>query len=450
MMILVSSLVILMGSTVYGASKPKKPSIGLLMSREACTITLTTSWDGKASGYEISASQKQSFSNAKKKIYSGKRLWKKHLAGLKGNKVYYVRVRAFAKKNGRKIFGKYSKKKRIKVAGYVTGYVRDHRLYVNKKKKGNSGVVVLSYKDKVQVSLSLKARSKREWIKLRYKGKTRYLYCKKNVSYFFSKGFRASDYKNLNVGIPAQKAVDLAVDIMKNKKTVYKNTANITPGSKDSKGRMRFDCSGFTSFVLSQVMKPYVPNYDVSNGIAAQGKNAGYLYTDAAGRFSVTTVCNTKKKPDFSKLKPGDLVFFNDNTEKITGALDHVGIYVGGKEFIHSVKSENGVVLMPMGRGRYKDRFLFAKRFMPKNEPAPMNRTMFVDTKGSGTKAVYKDIKFNEQNGDRLADGEEVTLLFRGNCRYDSSFETCYIEYGNGRRGYMKSTFLTASPVEGA
>ena len=46
--------------------------------------------------------------------------------------------------------------------------------------------------------------------------------------------------------------------------------AKIEPGTRDSNGRMQFDCSGFTSYVLNAVMQAYIPSYDLSNGIEAQ------------------------------------------------------------------------------------------------------------------------------------------------------------------------------------
>jgi cell wall-associated NlpC family hydrolase len=73
-------------------------------------------------------------------------------------------------------------------------------------------------------------------------------------------------------------------------------------GSSPSTG---FDCSGFTMFVFSQV------GVSLPHSAAAQ-----YGYGSPVSR---------------SALQPGDLVFFN--------GLGHVGIYIGGNQFIHSPHS---------------------------------------------------------------------------------------------------------------
>ncbi|MCD4693320.1 MAG: C40 family peptidase [Calditrichales bacterium] len=60
-------------------------------------------------------------------------------------------------------------------------------------------------------------------------------------------------------------------------------------------------------------------------------------------------------------LKPGDLVFFKN----IRGAgADHVGVYLGGREFIH-VSSKKGVIISDLSSSHYKKRFVSARRYLP-------------------------------------------------------------------------------------
>ena len=65
-----------------------------------------------ADGYQVVYSTNKSFRKAKKKILYSK---KKILSGLRSGKVYYVKVRAFQKQNGARIYGAYSGVKKIRV-----------------------------------------------------------------------------------------------------------------------------------------------------------------------------------------------------------------------------------------------------------------------------------------------------------------------------------------------
>lgn len=79
-----------------------------------------------------------------------------------------------------------------------------------------------------------------------------------------------------------------------------------------------FDCSGFTSYVFNQV-----------------GRS---LPRTAAGQYAGTS------RVSRDQAQPGDLVFFNQG-----GGIDHVGIYLGGGNFIGS--QYNGVVVSTINSG---------------------------------------------------------------------------------------------------
>jgi len=61
----------------------------------------------------------------------------------------------------------------------------------------------------------------------------------------------------------------------------------------------------------------------------------------------------------YDELTPGDLVFFHTTRSGIS----HVGIYIGGGEFIHSSSHRGGVVINPLDSGYYRERFVTARRF---------------------------------------------------------------------------------------
>ena len=105
--------------------------------------------------------------------------------------------------------------------------------------------------------------------------------------------------------------------------TPYRN------GGVDPSG---FDCSGFVQYVFEQ------------HGLA--------MPRDTRRQFDVGT------EVDPSALSPGDLVFFST----IAPGASHVGIVIGGDQFVHA-PSSNGVVRVEHLSSEYwSKRFVGAKR----------------------------------------------------------------------------------------
>lgn len=98
-----------------------------------------------------------------------------------------------------------------------------------------------------------------------------------------------------------------------------------------------FDCSGFTMYVMAHfgISLPHG-----SNGQFAMGRAVGY-----------------------SELQSGDLVFFF-NAANGSGPTTHVGIYIGGGQFIHasSYYIYNRVVITDMSSGSYYRDFVGGRR----------------------------------------------------------------------------------------
>lgn len=61
---------------------------------------------------------------------------------------------------------------------------------------------------------------------------------------------------------------------------------------------------------------------------------------------------------DYSKLVPGDLLFFSRGGRYI----GHAGIYIGEGKMIHASNRREGVVITDLKRSSYEDRFVVAKR----------------------------------------------------------------------------------------
>ena len=68
-----------------------------------------------------------------------------------------------------------------------------------------------------------------------------------------------------------------------------------------------------------------------------------------------------------NELKCGDLVFF-DTTAKKTGAITHVGIYLGDGKFQHASNEKYGVRISSLNDPYYKNRLRLCKRYIEDEE----------------------------------------------------------------------------------
>ncbi|MDF2884343.1 MAG: lipoprotein [Clostridiaceae bacterium] len=98
-------------------------------------------------------------------------------------------------------------------------------------------------------------------------------------------------------------------------------------------GPSAFDCSGFTAYVYSAfgVNLPHYTGAQYSMGQSVSREN----------------------------LKAGDLVFFNTY-----GSISHVGIYIGGGQFIHASSGSHRITVSDLGESYYTSRYAGAKRIL--------------------------------------------------------------------------------------
>jgi cell wall-associated NlpC family hydrolase len=91
-----------------------------------------------------------------------------------------------------------------------------------------------------------------------------------------------------------------------------------------------FDCSGFSMYVYAKV------------GVS--------LPHHAATQFGMGTAVSR------SELQPGDLVFFD--------GLGHMGMYIGGGQFIHAPHTGDVVKISSLDESWYASRYVGAKRVL--------------------------------------------------------------------------------------
>lgn len=103
-----------------------------------------------------------------------------------------------------------------------------------------------------------------------------------------------------------------------------------------AEGPNRFDCSGFTQYVIRKSKGVRLPR--VSRKQAYYGKYVSRR-----------------------NLRAGDLIFF-DTSRRRRGYVNHVGIYIGSNKFIHASSAKHRVVISSLNRPFYNARFKWGRR----------------------------------------------------------------------------------------
>ena len=101
--------------------------------------------------------------------------------------------------------------------------------------------------------------------------------------------------------------------------------------------RSGFDCSGFVRYILS-----------ATDGVA--------LPRTATEQYYHGTPVSA------AQAQPGDLVFFKNTYKR---GISHVGIYVGGGQFIHAANAHKGVRMDSLGSSYYQSHFAGIRRVLP-------------------------------------------------------------------------------------
>ena len=150
------------------------------------------------------------------------------------------------------------------------------------------------------------------------------------VTYAGCTGYVSSDYITITTEPTAASASALGEQVVALAKQ-YLGTPYVLGGN----GPSSFDCSGFTKYVYAQF------GYTLNRTATDQLQNGVSVSRD--------------------ELQPGDLVFFKYRTSK---PVSHVGIYIGGGEFIHASTNRYVVQIDQMNSGHYANVFVYARRIL--------------------------------------------------------------------------------------
>ena len=127
-------------------------------------------------------------------------------------------------------------------------------------------------------------------------------------------------------------------------KTPYRRGGSLQTGKST-------DCSGFVQYLYRQA------NIHLPRASAEQAQ---------VGRVAARSM-------DFSRLLPGDLLFFRDGGHHI----GHEGIYLGEGKMIHAASHSRGVTVSDLRQPYYRRNFVVAKRLFapPQTFPAAPAKT---------------------------------------------------------------------------
>lgn len=217
-----------------------------------------------------------------------------------------------------------------------TAYVSTESLKVRKEANTSSDVIdSLKQNDKVSIVEELDG-----WYKIKISGEIGYVSSKyisdTKVPETTSRGTNTQrvesvteiqqETKNENVAASTGTSGDAVVAYAKQ----YLGYKYVSGGAAPSTG---FDCSGFTSYVYKNfgVSLNRTSRDQIKNGVAVEKGN----------------------------LQPGDIVLFNGESNKTIG---HVGIYIGGGDFIHASNPKGGVKITPLDSSYYDSRYVGARR----------------------------------------------------------------------------------------
>ena len=150
------------------------------------------------------------------------------------------------------------------------------------------------------------------------------------VTYAGNTGYVSSDYITITTEPTTAASSALGEQVVALAKQ-YLGTPYVLGGN----GPSSFDCSGFTKYIYAQF------GYTLNRTATDQLQNGVSISRD--------------------ELQPGDLVFFRYRTSK---PVSHVGIYIGGGEFIHASTNRYVVQIDQMNSGHYANVFVYARRIL--------------------------------------------------------------------------------------
>lgn len=382
--------------TIYRLSAPTIKSF----SYDGDSIHIKGSENSSARGFEIQYSTSSNFANSESlKVWSTQ--VDKTIANLSCSKKYYFRIRAFRISGDVTYYSNYSKYRSYNTKPSYDAYTLNLHTSIYKEPNNSSKKVSIDYMTKVRLYQDYYIGSEGLWKKLSYNNEYYYVWIPNNTVKFTTEA-PTYEYDLSNCTTHQREIIEMALDIYKNYDTEYDYTKEFSDGSVNPEtGKYSYDCSGLIKHVYNSVMRKYVKTYKIPWNITDLFNTKTVYNNGLPGEFNAVTVCEGKY--DYSKLQPGDVLFFNLANGRVQDKdFNHCGIYLGNKEFIHSTGSLYGVSISLIS-GTYEDDFVKAVRYIPDEIElvnatitAPKNISVYGDMACKTGTSVFKIPKNSE------------------------------------------------------
>lgn len=317
-----------------------------------------------------------------------------------------------------------------------TAYTKELWTTLYKKQSAGSKSVRVWYGSKLKIIKKVKKKGG-TWTKVRYRNKTYYLWQNTGTSKLMKKAI-PSDFTRSGYSDYQNAILRKAMFVYNNWKTSYDTSHKADRGVKASNGRYPFDCSGFVSYVFNEAFQPECPPFSISRDDLELYNTSTILNAGEKGEIKAKVIC--KKKPDFKRLKPGDILFFKEDPSS-KAVINHVGIYLGDKKFIHSTKmyaaypgdKNGGVCISPLNKGKYYLCFVSAKRMTPSGF-----RTIDKEMTIKDWTKIYSDAQCHKALTSSMKGGSLKLLYTVNRKNNDGSYtKVAYVEYKEGNYGYV-------------
>ena len=147
--------------------------------------------------------------------------------------------------------------------------------------------------------------------------------------------------------------------------TSSSTSSNSSSSNTNSSTSTSNSASKVISYAKKLLGKPYVWGAQGPNGFDCSGFTY-YVFKNSAGiTLPRTSSAQSKygKSVSKSNLKAGDLIFF-DTVGPNNGAVTHVGLYIGGGQFIHAASGQGKVVINNLNSSYYVKAYVNARRVL--------------------------------------------------------------------------------------
>lgn len=145
------------------------------------------------------------------------------------------------------------------------------------------------------------------------------------------------------------------------------DSSSSSSSSDDSDSSSSSSSSGSLGEQIAATAQKYIGCAYVFGGTSPSGFDCSGFVQYICGLYGISIYrtadmqLNNGYAVSYDNLQPGDLVFFA-RTYETSSAASHVGIYIGGGQFVHAANSYSGVKVSSLSEEYYSSRYVGARR----------------------------------------------------------------------------------------